>query len=157
MREIKGIYMSDDKIIDEVLVEDAAGREILRWQLKGFIPGVEGISKAVLKPWVVLAFDYDALRQQLADVSNERDGLRVELGRLHARLREEQAYVSELSTEHTAMENLLSDAIADRDQSKANLTNSPPEEAWRRDMDHRPEELGDPGSEPATDEQGAGS
>ncbi|PWE37900.1 hypothetical protein C9I50_24665 [Pseudomonas prosekii] len=32
---------------------------IMRWKLKGFIPGVEGESKAVFQPVVVLAEDYD--------------------------------------------------------------------------------------------------
>lgn len=67
--------------IGEVISEDAAEREALRWQLKGFIPGVEGSSKAVFKPWVVQAKDCDELRQQLADVSNERDLLRAALSR----------------------------------------------------------------------------
>ena len=38
--------------------------EVMRWPLKGVLPGVEGISKAVLKPVVVLASDYDALAAQ---------------------------------------------------------------------------------------------
>jgi len=33
--------------------------EVMRWKLKGFIPGVEGESKAVFQPTVVLAEDYD--------------------------------------------------------------------------------------------------
>lgn len=33
--------------------------EVMRWKLKGFIPGVEGESKAVFQPVVVLAEDYD--------------------------------------------------------------------------------------------------
>jgi hypothetical protein len=33
--------------------------EVMRWKLKGFIPGVEGQSKAVFQPVVVLAEDYD--------------------------------------------------------------------------------------------------
>lgn len=34
--------------------------EVKRWKLKGFIPGVEGESKAVFQPVVVLAEDFDA-------------------------------------------------------------------------------------------------
>ena len=34
--------------------------EVRRWKLKGFIPGIEGESKAVFQPTVVLAEDYDA-------------------------------------------------------------------------------------------------
>jgi hypothetical protein len=42
--------------------------EVKRWQLKGFIPGVEGESKAVFRPVVVLADDFDR-------VAAERDAL----------------------------------------------------------------------------------
>lgn len=34
--------------------------EVRRWKLKGFIPGIEGESKAVFQPTVILAEDYDA-------------------------------------------------------------------------------------------------
>jgi hypothetical protein len=34
--------------------------EVMRWKLKGFLPGVEGMSRAVMRPEVVLAEDYDA-------------------------------------------------------------------------------------------------
>jgi len=34
--------------------------EVKRWKLKGFIPGIEGESKAVFQPVVVLAEDFDA-------------------------------------------------------------------------------------------------
>lgn len=34
--------------------------EVMRWKLKGFIPGVEGVSKALFQPWVVPAEDFDA-------------------------------------------------------------------------------------------------
>lgn len=33
--------------------------EVKRWQLKGFLPGVEGESKALFRPVVVLADDFD--------------------------------------------------------------------------------------------------
>lgn len=48
--------------------------EVMRWPLKGVLPGVEGISKAVLKPVVVLASDYDALAAQ-RDEGLERERL----------------------------------------------------------------------------------
>ena len=35
--------------------------EVKRWKLKGFLPGIEGETKAVFQPTVVLAEDYDAL------------------------------------------------------------------------------------------------
>ncbi len=54
--------------------------EVMRWKLKGFIPGVEGISKALYQPWVVPAEDFDrlsaehdALQQQLTE-ANQRIG-----------------------------------------------------------------------------------
>lgn len=40
--------------------------EVKRWQLKGFIPGVEGECEAVFRPVVVLASDYDAAQSELA-------------------------------------------------------------------------------------------
>lgn len=52
--------------------------EVLRWKLKGFIPGVEGVSKALFQPWVVSAEDFDHVTaerdglQQLLTASNER-------------------------------------------------------------------------------------
>lgn len=46
--------------------------EVKRWQLKGFIPGVEGESKAVFRPVVVLADDFDR-------VTAERDALQLRL------------------------------------------------------------------------------
>ncbi|APC15130.1 hypothetical protein BLL42_05125 [Pseudomonas frederiksbergensis] len=42
--------------------------EVMRWKLKGFIPSVEGVSKALFQPWVVTAEDFDRL-------SAERDAL----------------------------------------------------------------------------------
>ena len=33
--------------------------DVMRWKLKGFIPGVEGVSKALFQPWVVPAEDFD--------------------------------------------------------------------------------------------------
>lgn len=46
--------------------------EVKRWQLKGFIPGVEGESKAVFRPVVVLADDFDR-------ITAERDALQLRL------------------------------------------------------------------------------
>jgi hypothetical protein len=61
--------------------------EVRRWKLKGFIPGIEGESKAVFQPTVVLAEDYDAslareaaLREELAKsraaFNEELDGVK---------------------------------------------------------------------------------
>lgn len=46
--------------------------EVMRWKLKGFIPGVEGVSKALFQPWVVPAEDFDR-------VTAERDALQQRL------------------------------------------------------------------------------
>jgi hypothetical protein len=46
--------------------------EVKRWQLKCFIPGVEGESKAVFRPIVVLADDFDR-------IAAERDALQLRL------------------------------------------------------------------------------
>ena len=46
--------------------------EVMRWKLKGFIPGVEGVSKALFQPWVVQAEDFDR-------VTAERDALQQRL------------------------------------------------------------------------------
>jgi len=43
--------------------------EVMRWKLKGFIPGVEGESKAVFQPVVVLAEDYDSAARLFLDAA----------------------------------------------------------------------------------------
>lgn len=43
--------------------------EVMRWKLKGFIPGVEGESKAVFQPVVVLAEDYDSAVRLFLDAA----------------------------------------------------------------------------------------
>jgi hypothetical protein len=55
--------------------------EVKRWQLKGFIPGVEGESKAVFRPVVVLADDFDR-------VAAERDALQLRLNAADQRIDE---------------------------------------------------------------------
>lgn len=50
--------------------------EVMRWKLKGFIPGVEGMSKALFQPTVVLAEDYDAAQSELAALREELAKLR---------------------------------------------------------------------------------
>jgi len=63
--------------------------EVKRWQLKGFIPGVEGESKAVFRPVVVLADDFDrvtaerdALQQRLNAADQRVDELTAELAKV---------------------------------------------------------------------------
>ena len=55
--------------------------EVKRWQLKGFIPGVEGESKAVFRPVVVLADDFDR-------IAAERDALQLRLNAADQRIDE---------------------------------------------------------------------
>jgi len=55
--------------------------DVKRWQLKGFIPGVEGESKAVFRPVVVLADDFDRIAAQ-------RDALQQRLNAADQRIDE---------------------------------------------------------------------
>lgn len=45
--------------------------EVRRWKLKGFIPGIEGETKAVFQPTVVLEEDYDAALAREAALREE--------------------------------------------------------------------------------------
>lgn len=45
--------------------------EVMRWKLKGFLPGVEGMCKAVMRPEVVMASDFDAAQSELAALREE--------------------------------------------------------------------------------------
>jgi hypothetical protein len=71
--------------------------EVKRWQLKGFIPGVEGESKAVFRPVVVLADDFDR-------ITAERDALQLRLNAADQRIdeltRPSQADVQTLIAQH---------------------------------------------------------
>ncbi|MEO8646441.1 hypothetical protein [Pseudomonas sp.] len=53
--------------------------EVMRWKLKGFIPGVDGVSKALFQPWVVPAEDFDR-------VVAERDALQLRLNSADQRI-----------------------------------------------------------------------
>ena len=53
--------------------------EVMRWKLKGFIPGVDGVSKALFQPWVVPAEDFDR-------VTAERDALQLRLNTADQRI-----------------------------------------------------------------------
>jgi len=57
--------------------------EVMRWKLKGFIPGVDGVSKALFQPWVVPAEDFDR-------VTAERDALQLRLNAADQRNDEHQ-------------------------------------------------------------------
>jgi hypothetical protein len=47
--------------------------EVMRWKLKGFIPGVEGVSKALFQPWVVPAEDFDRVTAELASANSDKE------------------------------------------------------------------------------------
>ena len=47
--------------------------EVMRWKLKGFIPGVEGVSKALFQPWVVQAEDFDRVTAELASANADKE------------------------------------------------------------------------------------
>ena len=53
--------------------------EVRRWKLKGFIPGIEGETKAVFQPTVVLAGDYDALKAERDSALTREAALREDL------------------------------------------------------------------------------
>jgi hypothetical protein len=55
--------------------------EVMRWKLKGFIPGIDGVSKALFQPWVVPAEDFDR-------VTAERDALQLRLNAADQRIDE---------------------------------------------------------------------
>ena len=76
MRDSQGIYMSDDKIIDQVLAEDAAERRLSTEEI-GALRICAKLGHTTTPEILLLLIDSEkALRQQLADVSNERDGCR---------------------------------------------------------------------------------
>ncbi|WP_278939835.1 hypothetical protein [Pseudomonas helleri] len=53
--------------------------EVRRWKLKGFIPGIEGETRALFQPTVVLSDDYDAALAREAALREERDTLQQRL------------------------------------------------------------------------------
>lgn len=61
--------------------------EVMRWKLKGFLPGVEGMCKAVMRPEVVMASDYDAAQSELTTWKTKA----CEAAEREAALREELA------------------------------------------------------------------
>ena len=64
--------------------------EVKRWQLKGFLPGVEGESKTVFRPVVVLADDFDR-------IAAERDALQLRLNAADQRIDELVAQLATVS------------------------------------------------------------
>ena len=77
--------------------------EVMRWKLKGFIPGVEGVSKALFQPWVVPAEDFDR-------VTAERDGLQISLNTADQSIDELNAAISRRTHRVRELEALLTAA-----------------------------------------------
>ena len=50
--------------------------EVMRWRLKGFLPGVEGMCSAVMRPEVVLSLHYDAAQVELIALREDLAELR---------------------------------------------------------------------------------
>ena len=71
--------------------------EVKRWKLKGFIPGVEGESKALFRPVVVLADDFDR-------VVAERDALQQRLNAADQRIDELSGFQTDRSPQDYAVE-----------------------------------------------------
>lgn len=167
--------------------------EIQRWEPENTIVGynMKPCADGSFVLFDVASKSEAALRQQLADVSNERDGLRAKLECSQGDMRQADQVMELQRTQIADLEQSLEDsphalasalcqklatmrggpidwaeaiaitAIVTRlsSEEESRLLEfdavTPAAEEWRRDMDHRPEELGDPDSEPATDEQGA--
>ncbi|WP_300727278.1 hypothetical protein [Pseudomonas sp.] len=84
--------------------------EVRRWKLKGFIPGIEGETKAVFQPTVVLAEDCDAaLAREASETLRANEAERRE-----AALREELDGVKytrrKFRQERDALQQRLTDA-----------------------------------------------
>jgi hypothetical protein len=73
--------------------------EVKRWQLKGFIPGVEGESKAVFRPVVVLASDFDVVQSELAalreELERQKRYVEINANSAHGKHKEGQRYRDE--------------------------------------------------------------
>lgn len=78
--------------------------EVKRWQLKGFIPGVEGECEAVFRPVVVLAEDYDDATRLFLDAAE----------RCLAAERREQALQLRLNAADQRIDDLLAEIAAVR-------------------------------------------
>ena len=105
--------------------------ELRRWKLKGFIPGIEGETKAVFQPTVVLAEDYDAsltreaaLREELvtsrAAFKEELDGVkytrrkfRQERDALQQRLTDAERYMQKMIDCSQSQDSIATGYLAD--------------------------------------------
>lgn len=105
--------------------------EVMRWKLKGFIPGVEGVSKALFQPWVVPAEDFDR-------VVAERDGLQLLLNSVDQRRDELESLLEQvLENTNRALPSSLLRSIRGKLPARApcpaaDETEREPFEAWHR-------------------------
>ena len=83
--------------------------EVKRWQLKGFIPGVEGESKAVFRPVVVLADDFDR-------IAAERDALQLRLNAADQRVDHLEGSLRRSASDYEGIDKLL---MAFHDENKS--------------------------------------
>jgi hypothetical protein len=75
--------------------------EVMRWKLKGFIPGVEGESKAVFQPVVVLAEDYDNATRLFLDAAERCLAAERREAALQLRLNAADQRIDELTQQQT--------------------------------------------------------
>ncbi|MEB0106620.1 hypothetical protein [Pseudomonas sp. MH9.3] len=105
--------------------------EVKRWKLKGFIPGVDGVSKAIFQPVVVLADEFDAALVRETDL---RDALREAEVLSESRGRQSSAFenrMGELQVENGK----LSDRLATADERANLLARDAARYRWLRERD----------------------
>ena len=81
--------------------------EVMRWKLKGFIPGVEGVSKALFQPWVVPAEDFDRVTAELASANSDKEAYAQNAIDLRKRVDALQALLTAADERADVLEGLL--------------------------------------------------
>ncbi|MGO2453070.1 hypothetical protein [Pseudomonas taetrolens] len=94
--------------------------EVMRWKLKGFIPGVEGESKAVFQPVVVLAEDYDSAVRLFLDTAQRCVAAERREQALQQSLNIADQRIDELSQDKTRLDALESNCWDVRFDSSPN-------------------------------------
>lgn len=95
--------------------------EVMRWKLKGFVPGVEGVSKALFQPWVVQAEDFDNATRLFLDAAERCVAA-------ERREKELQQRLTAADERADLLEGLLRDA---RHYHGVMLFTDPPQDAWK--------------------------
>lgn len=93
--------------------------EVMRWTLKGFLPGVEGMCKAVMRPEVVMASDFDAAQSELAALREELADCRF---MLEANSKQVDRLIEEKSELRRDYDEILKHRSAQRDDAQQHLT-----------------------------------